>query len=405
MVNYTKPRPQPIADTRRREAIVTMEKVLSGLGSLLPVAAIGLAVGACTAGDTFERDVGEYIRRFPYQDTYNYAMVYTQGDPARFNVWLLGDEPSLTRAGEDKVVRTNNDTYYNMAFVLLQDGPVVLRSDAPAEDRFYSFQLMDDRNANYRNVIRPNGAYTLYHGDVPEEVQGEAIEVPSLLSVVIVRVEVKDKNDPADVASSRRVYKGISISGPRVSAVPEVDLLSGFDARVQEEAAKRIDEAFATLPFTQTIVGPGQEPGRDVPFLNLAAGTKGGWGGPSPSHSAYEVMFTDAAGETLNGANGTYVLTTAQPPVGAFWSVTVYDTGRGGYFHPNPDDRYHINNTTAVKNADGTVTFVFKPMCGSEDRNCLAVPEGPFDVAARYYLPGEEIISGRWTMPRPVLQP
>jgi len=34
------------------------------------------------------------------------------------------------------------------------------------------------------------------------------------------------------------------------------------------------------------------------------------------------------------------------------WSVTVYDTTTGR-FHPNDDDCYHINNTTAVKNEDG----------------------------------------------------
>jgi hypothetical protein len=31
------------------------------------------------------------------------------------------------------------------------------------------------------------------------------------------------------------------------------------------------------------------------------------------------------------------------------------------------------------------------------------VPAGPFDVAARYYLPEPEIMSGEWTMPLPSL--
>ena len=97
------------------------------------------------------------------------------------------------------------------------------------------------------------------------------------------------------------------------------------------------------------------------------------------------------------------MLTTEAPPVKAFWSVTVYDSATGR-FHPNDDDRYHINNTTAVKNEDGTYTFRFKVKCEEGDVNCLEVPAGPFDLAIRYYLPGPEIISGEWTMPRPVLQ-
>ena len=60
-------------------------------------------------------------------------------------------------------------------------------------------------------------------------------------------------------------------------------------------------------------------------------------------------------------------------------------------------------NTTAVKNADGAVTFTFMQKCNEGDLNCLAVPARPFDVTARYYLPSEDIISGRWTMPKPTL--
>ncbi len=85
--------------------------------------------------------------------------------------------------------------------------------------------------------------------------------------------------------------------------------------------------------------------------------------GPGPEHSAYETIFTDADDKTLVGANGTYQLTTTAPPVDAFWSVTVYDTDRGGFLHPNKKDRYHINNTSAIPNDDETYTFNFRTAC------------------------------------------
>ena len=151
---------------------------------------------------------------------------------------------------------------------------------------------------------------------------------------------------------------------------------------------------------TDTIVGPGQEPGVDVPVLNHSAGTKGGWGGPDPAHSAYEIILLGKGGVPMVGANGTYTVTTEEPPVDAFWSLTIYDTDRGGFFHPNAEDRYHINNTSAVRNDDGTVTFVFKQACEASDENCLEVPVGRFDLTARYYLPHEDIISGQWTLPK-----
>ena len=351
-------------------------------------------------GETIDDQVDEYIRLFPYQDWFNYAKRYTGGDPSELNVWVLGRTPVLVKAGDDAVVRMNNDTFYKMAFLSLKGGPVYLESNAPSQERFSSFQLMDDRNTNYRNVIRPAGDYTLFHGDEPAQVRGEAIEVPSEYSVVIVRVEVRDKNDPSDVAAAETVFNGIEIKGEQPSEFPVVDLLSGFSEEVTAKANHKLDEAFASIPFRETVVGPDEEPGVDVPFLNLAAGTKGGWGGPATSHSSYETIFFDKDGKEMRGENGTYTVTTQEPLVDAFWSLTVYDTDRGGYLHPIDYDRYHINNTAAVKNDDGTVTFLFKQSCELSDLNCLEVPAGRFDVAARYYLPDEAIQSGDWALPK-----
>jgi hypothetical protein len=350
------------------------------------------------ASASFEDQVAEYLQRFPYQVTYDYTIRYTGGDPGKLNRWVSG-EPALVRAGEDVVPRTNNDTYYKGAALYLRNGPVVLESSAPAKDRFNSFQLTDDRNANYRNIIFPKGKYTLYFGERPREVEGEAIEVPSAFSVVIARVEVRDKNDPKDIAAAKAVFAGLRINGVSPSEFPRLDLLSGYPADVAAEAHRRMDEIFATVPFSQTVVGSGRQPGRDVPYLYHSAGTKGGWGAPDSRHSAFEAIFFDKAGNALKGRNGTYTVTTAPPPVDAFWSVTVYDTERGGRLHPNENDRYHINDTTAIRNDDGTVTFTFKRECGAIDTNCLAVPPGKFDVTVRYYLPHQQIISGTWKFP------
>ncbi|MGB5520662.1 MAG: DUF1214 domain-containing protein, partial [Gammaproteobacteria bacterium] len=321
------------------------------------------------------------------------------GDPGKLNQWGQASR-ELLKAGEDTIVRSNNDTLYKTAFIYLGDGPVVLRSDSSSQERFSSFQLQDDRNANYRNIIGPAGSYTLYYGEKPETIKGEAVEVPSLLSAVVTRIEVKDPNDAADMAGAQAVFDGITIEGPTISEMPVVDLLSGFDEQVVQEAHRRMDELAGVVPFSKMIVGPGQEPGNGVPYLYHSAGTKEGWGGPATSHSAYEAMFADESGATLEGSKGEYVVVTEAPPVNAFWSVTVYDSTTGR-LHPNDDDRYHINNTTAVKNEDGTYTFHFKVKCKDGDVNCLAVPAGPFDVVARYYLPEPEIMSGKWKMSHP----
>jgi hypothetical protein len=351
-------------------------------------------------GGSFEERVASYVKAFPYQLTFDYTVRFTGRDPAKLNAWVPGGGPALVRAGDDVLPRTNNDTFYKGAALYLDNGPIVLESSAPTTDRFNSFQLTDDRNVNYRNIIYPNGKYTLYFGEKPAKVEGEAIEVPSKLSVVIARIEVRNRDDADDVASATTVFNGMTIAGAAAREFPRVDLLSGYAADVVAEAHRRMDEVAARVSFTQTVVGPGQEPGRDVPYLHHSAGTKVGWGGPEPSHSAYETILLDEAGEQMKGSNGTYRVTTHEPPVDAFWSVTAYDTARGSRLHPNDADRHHINATTAVRSADGTVTFVFKQTCEAADLNCLEVPAGRFDLATRYYLPRAEIVTGAWTFPK-----
>ena len=125
----------------------------------------------------FEAQVLDYLRDYPFEESNRYLVAYTGGDPTKLNRWLI-PKPGLVRAGQDTVVRMNNDTFYQMAFLVLDQGPVVVRCDVAAEDRFMSFQLGDDRNTNFRNVIHPTGSYTLYWGPRPEQPEGEAIEFP-----------------------------------------------------------------------------------------------------------------------------------------------------------------------------------------------------------------------------------
>jgi hypothetical protein len=107
---------------------------------------------------SFDDQVAEYLRRFPYQVTYDYTLRYTGGDPGNLNSWMPKGEPRLVRAGDDIVPRTNNDTYSKGAPLSLADGPIVLEAAVPTRERFNSFQLVDERNANFRNILHPAGS-------------------------------------------------------------------------------------------------------------------------------------------------------------------------------------------------------------------------------------------------------
>ncbi|HEX6999357.1 MAG TPA: DUF1254 domain-containing protein [Gammaproteobacteria bacterium] len=179
---------------------------------------------------SLEDEVAEYLRRFPHQVTYDLTVRYTGGDPAKLNQWVWA-QPALVKAGEDLVPHTNNDTFYKAAALLLDGSPVVLESQVAAEDRFSSLQLIDDRSVNYRNIVSPRGKYTLHFGEKPDRIEGEAIEVPSRLSVVIARVEVKNPQDPEDVAAATAVFDGLKIHGNPPAQFPRLDWLSGRKSR------------------------------------------------------------------------------------------------------------------------------------------------------------------------------
>ena len=126
--------------------MLTMEN----LYRTLVITTCGIVIAACSpeqsaSTDDFEKQVEDYIQKFPYQETFDYAMRLTGGDAGKLNQWGQASR-DLLKAGEDSIVRVNNDTLYKTAFIYLGDGPVVLRSDSPSQERFSSFQLQDDRN-------------------------------------------------------------------------------------------------------------------------------------------------------------------------------------------------------------------------------------------------------------------
>ena len=87
--------------------------------------------------------------------------------------------------------------------------------------------------------------------------------------------------------------------------------------------------------------------------INHLLGTAYGWGG-NPEEAA---IYMNVVPEDNDG-NTPYTLTIAEKvPVDGFTSITVYNSK--GYLEKNSLDAYSINNVTAQKNQDGTVTIHF----------------------------------------------
>jgi hypothetical protein len=97
----------------------------------------------------------------------------------------------------------------------------------------------------------------------------------------------------------------------------------------------------------------------------------------------------------LNDGKTIYRLSVKDVPVDGFWSVSVYNSQ--GYFEPNPQNAYTLNNLTAKKAADGSITIQFGGDA-ERNRNCLPVKPG-WNYMVRLYRPRSVILSGKWCFP------
>ena len=78
-----------------------------------------------------------------------------------------------------------------------------------------------------------------------------------------------------------------------------------------------------------------------------------------------------------------------------FWSISVYNAD--GFFEANDHDAYSVNNITAARNDDGSVTVHFSG-CGDSRPNCLPIMDG-WNYTVRLYRPRPEVLDGSWTFP------
>ena len=98
-----------------------------------------------------------------------------------------------------------------------------------------------------------------------------------------------------------------------------------------------------------------------------------------------------------NDGTTIYKLTMKDVPVDGFWSISLYNAE--GYFQKNDFNAYTLNNLTANRNADGSVSIQFGGCEGAKGTlNCLPIMPG-WNYIVRLYRPRKEILDGTWTFP------
>ncbi len=138
-------------------------------------------------------------------------------------------------------------------------------------------------------------------------------------------------------------------------------------------------------------------------YLKRAIVAMVGLGANQSDDAIYPLNVADADGKPLRGENN-YVLHFNKeqlPPVGAFWSLTMYDAE--GFQVANPMNRFAIGDRDRLTfNSDGSLDLYIQHQSPGKEResNWLPAPEkGDLGITMRLYAPEPAALYGKWTPP------
>jgi len=275
----------------------------------------------------------------------------------------------LTPIDKQNVIRMNRDTLYSFGVFDLDAGPVtIVKPDS--NGRFQSM-LVINQDHSMLPVVHQAGEFTY------------SKEKIGTRYVFIVFRTFINPNDPADIKVTHALQDKIVVKQKKSGSfeIPEWD----------EASLKMVRDAINVLAATRTDTSPYFGDKSKLNPLYHLLGTAMGWGGNPPEGAVYDNVVPEK-----NDGKTPHILTlTEKVPVDGFVSVTVYNAE--GFMEKNDLNAYSINNVTAKKNPDGSVTIHFGGDPGKP--NYLPITPG-WNYAVRMYQPRKEIIDGSWKFPR-----
>jgi hypothetical protein len=138
-------------------------------------------------------------------------------------------------------------------------------------------------------------------------------------------------------------------------------------------------------------------------YLGRALVARIALGANTTAETVYPYGLGDSRGRALSGRYRYRVrFPRGQlPPVGAFWSLTMYKND--SYLYANAIDRYAVGDRTRGlrRGADGSLTLYLqhRPPAGPARANWLPSPRGRFRVIMRLYEPRRPVLTGSWRPP------
>lgn len=275
-----------------------------------------------------------------------------------------------TPIDKQDVIRMNRDTIYSIGIFDLTNPVTITKPDSGG--RFASLMTVN-QDHSIPAAIHESGEFTFTQ---------EAVGTRYLL--VGMRTFV-DAGNPSDIQEANAYQDKLTAtqSDPGSFEIPDWD----------EESLHTIRDAINVLASTKSDVSNFFGVKEDLNPIEHLMGTAFGWGG-NPKEAA---VYLNVIPEENDGVTPYTLTITEKVPVDGFTSVTVYNAK--GFMEENEYDAYSVNNVTAEKNPDGTVTIHF----GGDPKNPNYLPITPgWNYIVRLYQPREEILNGSWQFPAPV---
>lgn len=297
--------------------------------------------------------------------------LYMSGIVKDYGFGKIGSRREPAPIDNQTVIRLNRDTLYSAGVFDLDAGPVTVTLP-DAGQRFMSMQVISEDHY-VPGVYYGAGSHTL-----DKESVGTRYVVTAFRTLI-------DPNDPADLKEVHALQDAIKIEqpgGPGKFEIPSWDPVS----------QSKVRNALLVLGSTTSgFKGAFGKKGEVDPVARLI-GAAMGWGGNPDKDATYlSVTPKNNDGKTL------YRLVVNDVPVDGFWSVSLYNAE--GYYEPNALNAYTLNNITAKKGDDGSVTVQFGG-CDGKIANCLPIMPG-WNYTVRLYRPQAQILDGSWKFPEP----
>jgi hypothetical protein len=284
-----------------------------------------------------------------------------------FNGWHHIRE--LFPIDRQSVIRGNRDTLYSSRVLDLDAGPAIITMP-DAGQRFMSLQIISEDQ--YTTTEYGAGPQTL-----------DKAKIGTRYALAGVRTLV-DPNDPEDLKRAHALQDAIQVSqpgGPGKFEIPDWDKAS------QKKVRDALLVLAGTVSDTRRAFGTKDE----VDPVQYIIGAASAWGANPPRDAIYLNIVPEKNDGLVN-----YTLKIGDVPVDGFWSISLYN--EEGYYEKNSFDAYTLNNITAKKDRDGSVTIRFGG-CDGNVPNCLPIMKG-WNYMVRLYRPRAEILDGRWKFPR-----